>query len=38
MDAGPAIALAVGIGTIYGVMVLVVIIGVIYANREESGH
>ena len=38
MDAGPAIALAVGIGTIYGAMVLVVIIGVIYAGREESGH
>ena len=38
MDAGPAIAVAVGIGTIYGMMVLAVIIGMIYAGREESGH
>jgi hypothetical protein len=38
MDAGPAIALAVGIGTIYGAMVLAVIIGLIFAGREEGGH
>lgn len=38
MDAGPAIALAVGISVIYGSMVVAVIIGFIYANREESGH
>ncbi len=35
MDLGPAIALSVGIGVIYGGMVLVVIIGVIYAGREH---
>lgn len=35
MGAGPTIALSVGIGIIYGSMVLVVIIGVIYAGRQE---
>ncbi len=35
MGAGPAIAIAVGIGLIYGGMLAAVIVGLYYANREE---
>jgi hypothetical protein len=36
MDAGPAIALSVGLGVIYGGMMLAVIIGLIHSGREED--
>lgn len=35
MDAGPAIALSVGLGIIYGGMLLAIIVGLIAAGREE---
>ena len=35
MDAGPAITLSVGLGIIYGGMVLAIIVGLIFAGREE---
>lgn len=35
MDAGPAIALSVGLGIIYGGMLLAIIAGLIAAGREE---
>jgi len=35
MGAGPAIALSIGLGVIYGGMILAVIIGLINASREQ---
>jgi len=38
MGAGPAIAIAIGLGIIYGGMVVAVAIGLMYAAREEEHH
>jgi hypothetical protein len=38
MGAGPTVALAAGLGIIYGGMVIVVIYGVIYAARHGDKH
>lgn len=36
MNAGPAIALSVGLGIIYGGMLLAIILGLIASGRDEQ--